>query len=517
MTIESPYYPIIYVRGYAATMAEIEETVATPYMGFNLGATKIRQDYKGDIVRFIFESPLLRLMKDEGYVDTYANGDLIPPATKVAAKSVWIFRYYEPVSEDLGEDERREIEQFAVDLRRFILRIREQVCTGDNEARKRFKVYLVAHSMGGLICRSYLQKLCLKGSGDSDEDQTLELPGEHLVDKVFTYATPHNGIDIKGINVPDVGSLDRLHVKNFNRGYMRGFLDLPPSSERVNGLNGAFPAERFFSMVGTNYKDYDAFLGLSRKGTGPMGDGLVMISNAYVDGGPRAFCHRSHSGHYGIVNSEESYQNLKRFLFGQWRVDAWLHTSEITLPKAIQKHKDKGKKIRASYHIETSGRIRGLNYALHERRVDQGSAIQRGYDELVKHQQPVYLFSSYLDKRSRSKHSTDTAMVFALRVAIQTPLYEVDNRFWLDEYIEGGYVIDETVNFHVRMDKEGKPSVRYGLSSRDGNAAPTMAEMQETAEGMCISVDLGFRENAARKPRPGFRGQLKMHISAWNT
>ena len=35
-SITPPYYPIIYVRGYAATMRELEETVGTPYMGFNL-------------------------------------------------------------------------------------------------------------------------------------------------------------------------------------------------------------------------------------------------------------------------------------------------------------------------------------------------------------------------------------------------------------------------------------------------------------------------------------------------
>ena len=57
MSINAPHYPIIYVRGYAATLAEVEETVATPYMVFNLGSTKIRQNYEDDIVRFIFESP----------------------------------------------------------------------------------------------------------------------------------------------------------------------------------------------------------------------------------------------------------------------------------------------------------------------------------------------------------------------------------------------------------------------------------------------------------------------------
>jgi hypothetical protein len=35
--IKSPYYPIIYLRGYAATKGEMRNTVATPCLGFNLG------------------------------------------------------------------------------------------------------------------------------------------------------------------------------------------------------------------------------------------------------------------------------------------------------------------------------------------------------------------------------------------------------------------------------------------------------------------------------------------------
>ena len=30
---EHPYYPIIYVRGYAGTDSDIEDTVSDPYMG----------------------------------------------------------------------------------------------------------------------------------------------------------------------------------------------------------------------------------------------------------------------------------------------------------------------------------------------------------------------------------------------------------------------------------------------------------------------------------------------------
>ena len=43
MAIKAPYYPIVYVRGFAATMAEIEETVATPY---DKGNSYCHNDYR---------------------------------------------------------------------------------------------------------------------------------------------------------------------------------------------------------------------------------------------------------------------------------------------------------------------------------------------------------------------------------------------------------------------------------------------------------------------------------------
>ena len=46
----APFHPIIYVRGFAATQGEIEETVAGPYMGFNIGSTKARMVWTGEIV-----------------------------------------------------------------------------------------------------------------------------------------------------------------------------------------------------------------------------------------------------------------------------------------------------------------------------------------------------------------------------------------------------------------------------------------------------------------------------------
>jgi hypothetical protein len=92
MSVERPYYPIIYVRGYAMTGGEVESTVADPYMGFNVGSTKLRQKFPRSVVRHIFESPLVRLMKDEGYQDTFVDGAELPDDLALPSRAVWIYR-----------------------------------------------------------------------------------------------------------------------------------------------------------------------------------------------------------------------------------------------------------------------------------------------------------------------------------------------------------------------------------------------------------------------------------------
>src|ERR1041385_4704207 len=67
-------HPIIYVRGYAMTQSEIEDTVADPYMGFNIGSCKVRQLWTGEARKYFFESPLVRLVKQFGYTDVYHEG-----------------------------------------------------------------------------------------------------------------------------------------------------------------------------------------------------------------------------------------------------------------------------------------------------------------------------------------------------------------------------------------------------------------------------------------------------------
>jgi hypothetical protein len=486
------YYPIIYVRGYAMTEKEIEDTVATPYMGFNLGATKIRQDWEGNIQRHIFESPLIRLMKDHGYKDVYQYGKEIEG--KIGRKSIIIYRYYEQASKSLGTGHVPTVEEAAAGLSELIATVRERVCGKDKEAKEQFKVHLVAHSMGGLVCRCFLQNPAV---GKSDT--------KNLVDKVYTYATPHNGIEMAGVNVPKF--LKLWDMDNFNRRNIGKYLALSKPKGRVDTLDGKFDPDRFFCLIGTNPKDYEAAGGISSMLAGDLSDGLVKIENAAVAQAPRAFVNRSHSGHYGIVNSEEGYQNLQRFLFGDVRVDGILEVENLPLPPSVQKKYDKGKKIRASYYFESTVTPRGeMNYKLTERRKETNSAVLRKFDELFRLEKaelsearsPV-LFTSFLDTKKIVSGST---IVFSVVLSVSTTEYEIDEVLF-DKHIQGEVLFRNTLAIKAKKEENGW-KVRYAMTDDDWGESKG-SEVETDRSGMYIPL------SSAK----GFKGKLRLKVRAW--
>ena len=490
--LTAPYFPIIYVRGYAMTANEIADTVATPYMGFNLGSTKVRQAWDGTVRRHVFESPLVRLMKDYGYRDTYTDGSEIDG--ELPARSVVIYRYYETADTDLGDGKVLSIVEAATGLRDLIRKLRDQVCGADAARKKAFRVYLIAHSMGGLVCRSFLQNDKISTGAD-----------RAMVDKVFTYATPHNGIEMAGFNVPAV--LGLWDMNNFNRKTMAGYLGLKGTPERVDTLDGKFDPQQFFCFVGTNHRDYEAALGVSRKLAGEMSDGLVKIENATVSGAPRAFAYRSHSGVYGVVNSEEGYQNLVRFLFGDMRVDGTLEVDALPLPASVQKAKDDGKQVRASYYFEATVAPRGTNsYRLTERRRDTFSAVLRSFDELLRPanagldapRSPV-LFSAFLDT---SKITSGKTVVFSVELTVSTTGYTIDNKLWLDKHVEGEYLFRDTLVVRATQTDEGW-NLRYLLvDEQSSESLGTLVEPQGDGDYL---IPLSSQK--------GFQGRLRLVVS----
>ena len=519
-----PYYPIIYVRGYAGNEEEVENAVADPYMGFNLGATKVRQLWTGDVERYYFESPLVRLMKDCKYRDVYEGGEAMPPDLDLSSRSIFIYRYYDLVSSSFGTGERPEIETYAQGLNDLIEKIRDRMCDSP-KSKEKFRVYLVAHSMGGLVCRCFLQNFNC-GSAEA----------RAAVDKVFTYATPHNGIDLRVVgNVP--GFFSRNNANNFNREHMEEYLALSggeaASEEKsVASLDGKFDVDRFFCLVGTNHRDYGAAHGWSSRVVGPMSDGLVRIKNATVHSpkiennvekihhAPRAFVNRSHSGHYGIVNSEEGYQNLTRFLFGDVRVDGVLEIDKLTLPPAIRRKKAKAEKenkeftLRASYHIDVVVRVRGARWDLHRRTVSENSAIFRSYEDLFERgglARHPHLFSTFLSTGSRVMKNRKS-LGFSIDLGVRVPEYEINRNWWPDDHYAGGYLYRDKINFEATPPSESNPGwrLKFGYDSITPNRVSRKATACEDSGKLVFAIPICQRKD------PGIAATLKLTAVGWN-
>lgn len=522
-----PFHPIIYVRGFAATQSEIEDAVADPYMGFNIGSTKTRMAWTGDVKRFFFESPLVRLMSDHDYEDVFVEGDDLVAAEHtehpVPYRSIVIYRYYDEASKDFGDGKGgRPIEHFARGLDRLILRLRDKVCahTANGITPATFRVHLVAHSMGGLICRAFLQNTKL-GSSEA----------RAAVDKLFTYATPHNGIDLRLVrNVP--GWLSFGDVNNFNRDCMANYLDVPAGDDVAVVTN--FPPERVFNLIGTNPRDYGALRGASAWAAGDASDGLVRIENAVTHGpgpdgsdvtSPRAFVHRSHSGPYGIVNSEEGYQNLTRFLFGKMRMDGVLDIDDISLPVEVHKAHAEGKTVQASYQFEVAVSIRGCQWQITRREQRESSAIFRSYNQLFPggdrtlrapdRAMSPHLFSVFLDPKKSVKQSGAISFAFDLKVLV--PDYQVNGVLFMKRHYEGGFIFRDLILVEAFPDQDSPVGwrLKYGFQDTNPGKAGIDAQAdpldhQQPAAGLTFTIPI------AQKARPGLRGVLRIQARPWS-
>jgi len=523
----APFFPIIYVRGYAMTSREINETTADPFCGFNLGSTVYRAVPERDRQprKYIFESPLVRLISDFGYRDVYEGGyDLMDaewtddPDNPISSRSIIIYRYYEQASTLLGVGKTPSISLFSKELGDLILRVRDIVCA--NPANKidpqDFRCYLVAHSMGGLVCRGLLQNPA------NDPKKAAQ-----LVDKLFTYATPHNGIDLAGANVP--GWLGAADMDNFSRKRMAEYLDLKVHFAKTKSVawipEACFPIDRVFCMVGTNRQDYEAGMGLSRTFAGNGSDGLVRIENATLSAitaaskpaapSAKAFAYRAHSGFYGIVNSEEAYQNLTRFLFGDVRVDVWIDLSEIRLPKEIQAAADEGRTINALYQFEMLAATRGKLWYLTRRTAEEDSVACMTHAEWLKAQKKgasEYLSTVFLANRARVNPKR-RSLAYSVDFGVRVPDYEIDRKLWVNEHYEGGYLFRNSIILEMVPPAESAEEwiVKYAWQGEGSKSADTSID-PKTIKGGKVEIKIPFSTDTA----PGITGHLRFVISAWN-
>lgn len=524
--MKAPFFPIIYVRGYAMTRGEMDETTADPFCGFNLGSTVMRAVPERDRPprKFVFESPVVRLGSDFGYSDVYEDGyDILDPewsdpaaGNALTSTSIIIYRYYDPASTLLGIGKTPTMEQFGQGLSDLILKVRDLICGNLANGVKPadFRCYLVAHSMGGLVCRTFLQNPTC-GSDDA----------RRAVDKFFTYATPHNGIDVAGINVPSILSLN--DIDNFNRSTrMPQYLNLPKSLGRVDVLQESILSSRkVFCMVGTNRSDYEVAAGLSRTFVGNGSDGLVRIENATLSGleagnkvgaeAGKAFAYRSHSGFFGIVNSEEGYQNLTRFLFGDVRVDIWLDITDLRLPGTVIDAAG-DKPVNALYQIELLASPRGKLWYLSRRTCEEDSAA------CVTHQgwktnNTLYLSSVFLANYARVNPKRRT-LAYSMTLGVRVPDYEIEKRLWPNEHYEGSYLFRDTVIIELQPPRtpteKWKISYAWQATGVNTNGSELTAEQ---IDGGSVEVTLPIDSDLNHNPRnAAITGNLRFVVSSWN-
>lgn len=428
--------PIIYVRGFAGGGAAIDTAVDDPFYGFSQGSVHVRADGGGNPRFHQFESPLLRLMGDHGYTVPVRGDQRVflkrAAPGSVPAATIWIHRFYDVSASTFGEDvEDFSLEKAAEDLFGLIQLVIEK--TGAP------RVFLVAHSMGGLICRAALQRVIPEVTKKGRKIN--EAAGAEYVAGVFTYATPHGGInfavghgllerlrDATGFNGSDIFGPDRMYE------YL-----MPSVLQNKAGRNdfkatvipvGSFPVDRIFCLVGSNPEDYDVAYGLSSMAVGARSDGLVQIENAYVKNAHRAIVHRSHSGRYGIVNSEEGYQNLQRFLFGDLEVRVELHGLNISgsIPDDLK------------FQLDVGVVIRGLPCLVHEQSTAHYCPVQierHMHTDTVDTPKP--LLTTFLSSKAPRPEAGDGGTPSAVRYTVKLRLLsvrEVDGHFFFDDHLE---------------------------------------------------------------------------------
>jgi hypothetical protein len=524
----TPFHPIIYVRGYAMTPNEIDDTTADPFCGFNLGSTVYRAvpDKAKPPRKYIFESPVVRLASDFQYQDVYEDGyDILDlewetdTDNKLTSRSIIVFRYYDEASRLLGLGKTPSMDTFATKLGELIIRVRDLVCKNRENGitPETFRCYLVAHSMGGLVCRAFLQ----------NPKFDKKTNARKYIDKLFTYATPHNGIDIAGVNVPRW--LSAADMSNFNRDNMAKYLDLEEVYKKTNRVDwipeSRFPAQNVFCMVGTNRMDYETAMGLSRTFVGHGSDGLVRIENATLNGMTdtgepgdqcaKAYAYRAHSGYFGIVNSEEAFQNMARFFFGDVRVELWADIEEIRLPTTVQKAQDSGQKVNALYQFEVLASPRGKLWYLTRRTAEEDSVACLTHQAWVadpKKNKSQFLSTVFLANRAKV-NPRRKSLAYSMTLGIRVPDYEIDRTLWVNEHYEGGYLFRDAIILEMipPSDANEKWRIKYAWQGTSVSAADTEIDAVEIRGGK-IEVKVPFNSEAS----PGIRGQLRFIVSAWN-
>ncbi|MET3982116.1 pimeloyl-ACP methyl ester carboxylesterase [Mucilaginibacter sp. UYP25] len=496
-TIRAPFYPIVYVRGYAMTSSEREDTFHDAYYGFSANSVEKREasPENGYRIADIFEGQMIRFMKlrDYGYADSVNHG--LRDFHDNPSRSIWVCRFYD---EDFIQGKARAITDHARDLAKMITETipRKLAEAGVVNLESDYKVILIAHSMGGLVCRTLIQNILpsLKSTSSLLPKDRINDPNS-LIHRLVTIGTPHNGIDLG--NIPNwfensiVSALNPFNSSIFKPATMRKYLNLEPG-EPVNSLGkSGFPIDKCLCVVGSDHQSYSLVKNL----TGGHSDGLVKQNNAYVvEGGTlkhayTANVHRAHSGVRGIVNSYESFENVQRFLFGDLKIVITLENVQMnTIVKPGSDY---------FYDFEFTLSIRGTGVYLHRREQDPcENAFRIEYSQVPP---KIDLHTVFLNS-SFNLDPIDAFSYFIMKVRVAE--YRIEKNMLWDYKYPSREIYAESLEIKVRKDEAQNYQAGYRwLSDMDW-------VMLNTTTNSEFAIPL---RNA-----PSVSGSLVLHASLWD-
>ncbi|MCL2670224.1 MAG: hypothetical protein FWE89_06020, partial [Syntrophaceae bacterium] len=231
----------------------------------------------------------------------------------------------------------------------------------------------------------------------------------------------------------------------------------------------------------------------------------------------KAFAYRSHSGYYGIVNSEEAYQNLTRFLFGDVRADIWLDISDIRLPAEVQKQQDSGKRINALYQFEILASPRGKLWYLTRRTAVEDSVAcmsHANWRAAPKENESQYLSTIFLANRAKVNPDRAT-LAYCLTLNVRVPDYEIEKKLWINEHYEGSYLFRNQILVELTppATSGGKWKVNYAWQGTSLNLETTEVDAKTLKAGK-VEVKIPLPSDGKTIPR--IEGQLRFVVSAWN-
>jgi hypothetical protein len=215
------------------------------------------------------------------------------------------------------------------------------------------------------------------------------------------------------------------------------------------------------------------------------------------------------------VNSEEGFQNLTRFLFGDVRVDGVLAIDSLPLPPTTRLQKLLG--TRVGYYFEVVVATRGaLDFDLTRRTVANNCAMLRPRSALFEDDGTLkadarhpHLFSTFLDLSKRPADNKE--MMFTIQLAVSMITYSGENTPTNEHYVPGEYLFRDTLVISATppADKDASWQVSFVLADSGWSSAKMTPAVGMRDEAGQPYVAIPLRNGK------GFKATLRLYGAHW--